>query len=48
VLHEYGNISSASILFVLKKILQKKKKLTKLVGAAFGPGLTVETFSAHN
>jgi predicted naringenin-chalcone synthase len=48
VLHDYGNISSASILFVLKKILQKKKKLTKLVGAAFGPGLTVETFSAHN
>jgi predicted naringenin-chalcone synthase len=48
VLHDYGNISSASILFVLKKILQKKKKLKTLVGAAFGPGLTVETFSAHN
>jgi predicted naringenin-chalcone synthase len=48
VLHDYGNISSASILFVLKKILQKNEKLTKLVGAAFGPGLTVETFSVHN
>ena len=48
VLREFGNISSASILFVLKKILQKKEKLTRLVGAAFGPGLTVETFSAHN
>jgi predicted naringenin-chalcone synthase len=48
ILHDYGNISSASILFVLKKIFQKNEKLTKLVGAAFGPGLTVETFSVHN
>jgi predicted naringenin-chalcone synthase len=47
VLKEFGNLSSASILFVLKKMLYTKKEMRKLVGAAFGPGLTVETFTAH-
>jgi predicted naringenin-chalcone synthase len=46
VLKEFGNLSSATILFVLKKHLQQKK-LRSLFGAAFGPGLTVETFMAH-
>jgi predicted naringenin-chalcone synthase len=48
VLEEVGNLSSATILFVLKKMLQEKKSIKKLFGAAFGPGLTVETFTAHN
>jgi predicted naringenin-chalcone synthase len=48
VLREFGNLSSATILFVLKKIMLEKKEIKKLVGAAFGPGLTVETFTAHN
>ncbi|MGZ3912531.1 MAG: type III polyketide synthase [Flavisolibacter sp.] len=48
VLSEYGNMSSATILFVLKKILDEKTPINKLFGAAFGPGLTVETFTAHN
>jgi predicted naringenin-chalcone synthase len=47
VLHEYGNLSSAAILFVLKKMMHQKKQIKKLFGAAFGPGLTVETFTAH-
>jgi len=47
VLNEFGNLSSATILFVLKRMLQDKKKIGKMFGAAFGPGLTVETFSAH-
>jgi len=47
VLNEVGNLSSASILFVLKKILQQKTAVKELFGAAFGPGLTVETFTAH-
>jgi predicted naringenin-chalcone synthase len=47
VLSEFGNISSASILFVLKEMLHEKKEIKKLFGAAFGPGLTVETFTAH-
>ena len=46
VLNEFGNLSSASILFVLKKLLQQKG-LHRLFGAAFGPGLTIETFTAH-
>ncbi len=51
VLNDYGNMSSATILFVLKKILQElneepPKKETMIFGAAFGPGLTMETFTA--
>ncbi|HZH96859.1 MAG TPA: type III polyketide synthase [Flavisolibacter sp.] len=48
VLKEFGNLSSATILFVLKEMMSKGKKIDKLFGAAFGPGLTVETFTAHN
>jgi predicted naringenin-chalcone synthase len=47
VLQQYGNLSSASIVFVLKEVLQQKTAIPKLFGAAFGPGLTVETFTAH-
>lgn len=47
VLQDYGNLSSATILFVLKKMMQQEKSMPRLLGAAFGPGLTVETFSAH-
>jgi predicted naringenin-chalcone synthase len=48
VLQEFGNMSSATILFVLKKMMHQKQKIGKLAAAAFGPGLTVETFTAHN
>ena len=46
ILKEYGNMSSPTILFVLKKILSASstKKGEKIFGAAFGPGLTMETF----
>ena len=47
VLQEVGNLSSATLLFVLKKIIDRKESMPKLLGAAFGPGLTVETFTAH-
>jgi predicted naringenin-chalcone synthase len=47
VLSDFGNLSSASILFVLKEMLEAKKEIRKLFGAAFGPGLTIETFTAH-
>jgi predicted naringenin-chalcone synthase len=47
VLQDYGNMSSATILFVLKKILERNlSKEEKIFGAAFGPGLTMETFVA--
>ena len=48
VLKEHGNMSSATILFVLKKMMQKSRNIPRLFGAAFGPGLTVETFTAHS
>lgn len=47
VLKEVGNLSSATVLFVLKKMLHEKDGIKKMFGAAFGPGLTVETFTAH-
>jgi len=48
VLKEYGNMSSVSIVFVLKKIFDQLKDRSgeKIFGAAFGPGLTMETFIA--
>jgi predicted naringenin-chalcone synthase len=47
VLKEVGNLSSATILFVLKRMLDSAGEIDNLLGAAFGPGLTVETFIAH-
>lgn len=46
VLSEYGNMSSPTILFVLKRIKESldMNKSNKIFGAAFGPGLTMETF----
>lgn len=48
VLKNYGNMSSPTILFVLKEIMdsikRKGEKKRNILGAAFGPGLTLETF----
>jgi predicted naringenin-chalcone synthase len=46
VLNDYGNLSSPTVLFVLDRIRKtlKKEKPEKIFGAAFGPGLTMETF----
>jgi predicted naringenin-chalcone synthase len=42
-LREYGNMSSATILFVLQKILNRDTEAGKnILSFAFGPGLTVE------
>jgi predicted naringenin-chalcone synthase len=53
---DYGNMSSPTILFVLKQIMDDLKNPEKaernsaehvpVFGAAFGPGLTMETFVA--
>jgi len=50
VLRDYGNMSSATILFVLKSIIEAADKTqpAKIMGAAFGPGLTMETFILSN
>ena len=52
VLKQFGNMSSATILFVLKNIMEeirhRKPGAPELaMGAAFGPGLTMETFVAN-
>lgn len=44
VLRDYGNMSSATILFVLKEMLDSaENESASLCAMAFGPGLTVET-----
>jgi predicted naringenin-chalcone synthase len=48
VLKQYGNMSSPSILFILKELMKGNKMASEknIFGAAFGPGLTMETFVA--
>ena len=44
ILRDYGNMSSATVMFVLKELLESAETEDALTGAmAFGPGLTVET-----
>lgn len=45
VLGKYGNMSSATVLFVLKELLKtsSEKKENKTLAMAFGPGLTLES-----
>lgn len=49
VLRNYGNMSSPTILFVLKKLMlplltRQGREPATIFSAAFGPGLTMETF----
>ncbi len=51
ILNDYGNMSSPTILFVLQKIFEDlqhngQSNPAKIFAAAFGPGLTMETFIA--
>jgi predicted naringenin-chalcone synthase len=46
VLNDYGNMSSPTILFVLEEIMKSINDDEVVFGAAFGPGLTMETFTA--
>lgn len=50
VLEQYGNMSSATLLFVLKRILNTPSNTGSncIFAAAFGPGLTMETFIAES
>lgn len=50
VLNEFGNMSSPTILFVLDKLFKsfEKGEQHTVFGAAFGPGLTMETIIAGN
>ncbi|WP_158930246.1 type III polyketide synthase [Acidisphaera sp. S103] len=44
VLRAYGNMSSATLMFVLARMLDDPDARGTGMGMAFGPGLTVETF----
>jgi predicted naringenin-chalcone synthase len=44
VLRDYGNMSSATLMFVLARMLSDPDARGTGMGMAFGPGLTVETF----
>lgn len=48
ILRDYGNMSSPTILFVLQRMMARMipGKNNCIFGAAFGPGLTMETFLA--
>ncbi len=47
VLSEFGNMSSPTILFILKQMQQELNGVpANVFGVAFGPGLTMETFIA--
>jgi alpha-pyrone synthase len=45
VLRDYGNMSSATLMFVLSKILSDPDGSGSGMAMAFGPGLSVETFA---
>lgn len=48
ILADYGNMSSPTVLFVLKEIMDAlSEKTARIMGIAFGPGLTMETFIAE-
>ncbi len=51
VLASYGNMSSPTILFILKQMMDDLKdnpEKANIFGMAFGPGLTMETFMASS
>jgi alpha-pyrone synthase len=47
VLRDFGNMSSATLVFVLDRILRAPGSAGEGMAMAFGPGLTVETFAFH-
>ncbi len=47
VLHCFGNMSSATVMFVLEKLMQQAKSGDKGCAMSFGPGLTAETMLFH-
>jgi alpha-pyrone synthase len=47
VLRAYGNMSSATLMFVLARLLADPDARGDGIGMAFGPGLTAETFAFH-
>lgn len=47
VLDRYGNMSSATVMFVLERLMEKARPGEKGCAMSFGPGLTAETMLFH-
>ena len=47
VLSRYGNMSSATVMFVLREIMQRAQAGQRGCAMSFGPGLTAETMLFH-
>jgi alpha-pyrone synthase len=47
ILARYGNMSSASVMFVLQRIMERAKAGQQGCAMSFGPGLTAETMLFH-
>jgi predicted naringenin-chalcone synthase len=47
ILRDFGNMSSATLVFILERILRSSQATGDGIAMAFGPGLTVETFAFH-
>ena len=47
VLHDFGNMSSATVMFVLERLMQAAKPGQRGCAMSFGPGLTAETMLFH-
>ncbi len=47
ILRQYGNMSSATILFLLHRMKELHPEPGHVFGAAFGPGLTMETMNLY-
>jgi alpha-pyrone synthase len=47
VLDEFGNMSSATVMFVLEKLMRKAEPGQLGCAMSFGPGLTAETMMFH-
>ncbi len=43
ILERYGNMSSATVMFVLERLMREAKAGARGCAMAFGPGLTAET-----
>ncbi len=47
VLAQYGNMSSATVMFVLKQVMQHAQAGQRGCAMSFGPGVTAETMLFH-
>jgi alpha-pyrone synthase len=47
VLHDYGNMSSGTVMFVLDRLMRSASKDQRGCAMAFGPGLAAETMRFH-